>query len=123
MAPQGSNIWEYFEKVPGDKKQDSVGKCNTCQKLIKAPGGTTSGLRKHLKTHPKLNKLLEDADKEKAKEKELEARKRKQVEKDDLDVELECQPSKKKKPLWLDSSKQKQSMIFIVKNRRSLMIK
>ena len=96
MAPQGSNIWEYFEKVPGDKKQDSVGKCNTCQKLIKAPGGTTSGLRKHLKTHPKLNKLLEDADKEKAKQKELEVRKRKQVEKDDLDVELECQPSQKK---------------------------
>ena len=58
MAP--SNIWDYFEKVPGDKKQDSVGKCNTCKKLIKAPGGTTNNIKthpKHIKTYPKLNKL------------------------------------------------------------------
>ena len=49
----------------------------------KAPGGTTSGLRKHLKLHPKQAKQLDEADVEKKKEVN---KKRKAVD-DIIDVE------------------------------------
>ena len=97
-----SNIWEYFEKVIGTDKGEVSGKCNICKKIYKAPGGTTSGLRKHLKLHPKQAKQLEEADVEKKKEVD---KKCKAVD-DIIDAETSRQgPSKKQQsfPGFLES--------------------
>ena len=43
-----SLLWDHFEAKPGGKA-----KCKHCPKEVSTPGGTTSGLKKHLGTHPK----------------------------------------------------------------------
>ena len=47
-----SLLWDFYDHVKGEKA-----KCKSCQKEVATVGGTTSGLKKHLKLHPKL---LED---------------------------------------------------------------
>ena len=89
MASKSSNILDYFEKL-NDDYHGAVGKCNTCKGILKTPGGTTSALRKHLKTHPKQAQLLEEADKQQKKE---HAEKRKVPSECTISVE---QPPKKK---------------------------
>jgi hypothetical protein len=39
-----AKAWQYFNDLNGE------GQCNFCQKVIKAKGGTTSNLMKHLIT-------------------------------------------------------------------------
>ena len=43
-----SFLWDYY------KQQGEKATCNHCQKLVSCVGGTTSGLKKHLRTHPKV---------------------------------------------------------------------
>ena len=43
-----SLLWDHFEAKPGGKA-----KCKHCPKEVSTPGGTTSGLKKHLGTHAK----------------------------------------------------------------------
>lgn len=80
----------------GTEKGEVSGKCNICKNIYKAPGGTTSGLRKHLKLHPKQAKQLKEADDEKKKE-QVE-KKRKAVDDDIIDVEMFSQGPSKKQP-------------------------
>ena len=91
-----STIWEYLEKVIGTEKGEVSGKCNICKNIYTAPGGTTSGLRKHLKLHPKQAKQLKEADDEKKKE-QVE-KERKAVDDDIIDVEMFSQGPSKKQP-------------------------
>ena len=42
-----SLLWDHFEAKKGKAK------CKHCPKEVSTPGGTTSGLKKHLGTHPK----------------------------------------------------------------------
>ena len=43
-----SFLWDYY------KQQGEKATCNHCQKLVSCVGGTSSGLKKHLRTHPKV---------------------------------------------------------------------
>ena len=64
-----SFLWDYFEQPKGEKA-----KCNNCKKEVSCVGGTTSGLKKHLKVHP--NVLEEYLRKQEEREKEVKGVKR-----------------------------------------------
>ena len=61
-------LWEYFQQ------QGEKAKCNLCKKEVSCVGGKTSGLKKHLKAHPKL--LEEYLLKQEEREKEVKGVKR-----------------------------------------------
>lgn len=42
-------VWDYFIKLTAEEA-----KCKKCKKILKTPTGTTSGLSRHLNTHPSL---------------------------------------------------------------------
>jgi hypothetical protein len=46
------------------EKGEVSGRCKICKNMYKAPGGSTSGLRKHLKLHTKQAKQLKEAEDE-----------------------------------------------------------
>ena len=58
-----SLLWAYYDAAKGGKAR-----CKDCKKEICAPGGTTSGLRKHLKQHQKNYKEFLEKQEEKEKE-------------------------------------------------------
>ena len=62
-------LWDYFEPPKGEKA-----KCNLCKKEVSCVGGTTSGLKKHLKAH--LSVLEEYLKKHEEREKEVKGAKR-----------------------------------------------
>jgi hypothetical protein len=67
-----SCVWNYFTKVEHDDDTYS-GRCNTCKKIFKCTGGSTSSLRSHLfSTHKKLHVEMERS------EQEAESKKRKE---------------------------------------------
>ena len=50
---RSSILWEYYDQ---EEKAEKA-KCKTCNKEVSTSGGSTSGLKKHLRVHPKV---LED---------------------------------------------------------------
>ena len=50
---RSSILWEYYDR---EEKAEKA-KCKTCNKEVSTSGGSTSGLKKHLRVHPKV---LED---------------------------------------------------------------
>ena len=72
MSKAASLFWEYFTPLDGVEKAE----CNECKKPIATGGGTTSGLKKHLKIHKQVYEdyLMKQSERDKNKEKPVKKR-------------------------------------------------